>query len=121
MKSLIFLLVFFIYVYSERTYLQEDRYIYWQTGNPNKGPYYGQPEQIHLSLGDSISEISITWLTFDDTKSSFVEFGITMPPFTKKVQSKISRFIDGGHKRSIRYIHRATIKGIKPGQRYCRT
>lgn len=48
------LILFSILIYisiAERQYLDENRDLKWQTGNPNNGVYRGQPEQIHLSYG----------------------------------------------------------------------
>ncbi|CAD5230890.1 unnamed protein product [Bursaphelenchus xylophilus] len=99
-------------------FLSDNRKTHWELRNdPNYGPYYGQPEQIHLSYGGSPDKIFVTWLTFDDTKQSFVTYGEDLQ-FEKIVKANITRFVDGGTGKSVRYIHRATIATIVPGKRY---
>lgn len=38
--------------------------------------FYYQPEQVHLSFGESTNEIVVTWSTFSPTNESVVEYGI---------------------------------------------
>uniref|UniRef100_A0A7E4ZS12 Purple acid phosphatase n=1 Tax=Panagrellus redivivus TaxID=6233 RepID=A0A7E4ZS12_PANRE len=101
----------------ERTYLEVGRTAHWMDPNDaNRGPYYGQPEQVHLSYGGDPSRQIVTWLTFDDTVKSFVEYGTDR--FSTKVAANVTLFRDGGPKKTIRFIHRAVMTGIKPGKRY---
>ncbi|KJH47665.1 Ser/Thr phosphatase family protein [Dictyocaulus viviparus] len=58
-----------------REYLPLSRIPSWKTDNPNYGPDYGQPEQIHLSMGSDPTEMIVTWLTFSDTEKSLVNYG----------------------------------------------
>jgi hypothetical protein len=99
-------------VYCEREFLDNDRELPWQVGNPNNGPFRGQPEQVHISYGGDPSKMYVTWLTFDDVGKCEVDYGINS--FDHTVQANTSVFNNGMK----RYIHRALIKGIKPGQRY---
>jgi hypothetical protein len=32
-----------------REYLRDDRHAHWESEDANHGPYYGQPEQVHLA------------------------------------------------------------------------
>uniref|UniRef100_A0AC34PZH4 Purple acid phosphatase n=1 Tax=Panagrolaimus sp. JU765 TaxID=591449 RepID=A0AC34PZH4_9BILA len=116
MKILIILAVFIEIGIARRSFLKENRIPHWKTSDPNRGPYYGQPEQVHLSYGGDPSIQIVTWLTFDDTMESVVEYGIGKTDKTAKGNSSV--FIDGGEKQSIRYIHRVILTGIKPGKRY---
>jgi len=97
--------------------LKEDRQIHWKSEDANHGPYFGQPEQIHLAYNGSPNRLSVTWVTFDDTETSYIQYGRN-GQLNQKVQSRISRFVDGGRKKSVRYIHRVFIKDIKAGERY---
>ncbi|KAI6189505.1 hypothetical protein M3Y97_00015700 [Aphelenchoides bicaudatus] len=119
MSASFLILVFCVFVEAERTYLDPNREFYWQNEDINhRRPYYGQPEQVLLSFGGSVDKMFVTWVTFDDTNTSTVQYGLQMP-MDKSVVAKVSLFVDGGKAKTKRYIHRVTISGIKPGKRYC--
>ncbi|KAI6207153.1 Purple acid phosphatase [Aphelenchoides besseyi] len=61
--------------------------------------------------------MSVTWLTYDDTETSFVEYGEN-GSLNRKVEAQISSFVDGGKKQTVRYIHRALIENVEPTHRY---
>ncbi|CAG9535795.1 unnamed protein product [Cercopithifilaria johnstoni] len=82
----------------------------------NQGPYYAQPEQIALTYGGNVSSMWITWLTYNDTFSSIVEYGIDDLRWSAKGNSVV--FIDGGKQRSKRYIHRTLLVDLIPGTVY---
>ncbi|TKR70396.1 hypothetical protein L596_022430 [Steinernema carpocapsae] len=121
--SLVFLLLFSLQnclgqLPTGRTFLAADRNASWQDGNPNHGPFYAQPEQVHLSYGGDPSTMIVTWVTFDDTLASIVEYGPSDDHLDTVAKGNTSLFVDGGSQKSKRYIHRVAIDGIEPGKKY---
>uniref|UniRef100_A0A914XYM1 Purple acid phosphatase n=1 Tax=Panagrolaimus superbus TaxID=310955 RepID=A0A914XYM1_9BILA len=112
----ILFLSFIGFIEAERSYLSPNRKPHWKTDDPNRGPFFGQPEQVHLSYGGDPSKQIITWVTFDDTVDSVVEYGIGKLDLT--VRGNASLFVDGGAGKTARLIHRAIITNIEPGRRY---
>ncbi|KAI6190488.1 Purple acid phosphatase [Aphelenchoides bicaudatus] len=112
MLQLLVILLLLGAVNAEREYLDANRELPWKTGNRNLGVYRGQPEQVHLSYGGDPSKMYVTWLTFDDVGQSEVDYGIDSLKWT--VKAKTTLF--GSDPK--RFIHRALIENITPGQRY---
>lgn len=75
-----------------------------------------QPEQVHLALGENVSEIVVTWSTRDDTVNSIVEYGINGMILTAKGASQ--KFVDGGAEKSSQYIHRVKLPNLTPSSKY---
>ncbi|XP_042902962.1 acid phosphatase type 7 [Parasteatoda tepidariorum] len=77
-----------------------------------------KPEQIHLSYGKSPNEIIVTWVTFDPTNISTVEYG-PLPNVTNKVKfGTVSKFVDGGYKKRVLWIHKVVLDDLVPGSEY---
>lgn len=75
-----------------------------------------QPEAVHLSFGETIHDIVVTWSTRDNTNSSIVEYGIGGLILTAKGTRKL--FIDEGNEKRQQYIHRVNLVNLTPGQKY---
>ncbi|CAD5224999.1 unnamed protein product [Bursaphelenchus okinawaensis] len=111
---LVVLFLFIGLVSSQRQYLKQDRKASWEVGDPNIGPTYVQPEQVHLALGDNPDEFTVTWLTFSDVKTSYVEWSSNKNPYQKAIALTTLFEADGVQ----RYIHRAVLKPVAPGVEY---
>lgn len=76
-----------------------------------------QPEQLHLSYPDDPTQMTVTWTTFDDTNSSICKYGEGSLYEFMAIGSS-SQFVDGGIEHRTQWIHRVTLDGLTPGQRY---
>nr|CAD7411660.1 unnamed protein product [Timema cristinae] len=74
-----------------------------------------QPEQIHLSYGDNVSEIVVTWITLQHVNKSVVEYGINGLILTES-NEMVTRFNYGTFRNQ--YIHRVKLKKLTPGSKY---
>src|ERR1700761_5793254 len=61
-KFLLFCLI--VCSLGERSYLKEGRQIHWKSENANHGPYFGQPEQVHLAYDGQFLYVFIKNLLF---------------------------------------------------------
>jgi len=59
----------------------------------------------------------VTWVTLQSTSTSIVEYGVKNLNKTAKGDEDV--FIDSGNERRTIYIHRVTVTGLLPGQKYC--
>ncbi|CAH1738472.1 unnamed protein product [Aphis gossypii] len=75
-----------------------------------------QPEQIHLSLGESETELVVTWTTWNNTDESVVKYGINGPIL--KATGSSTLFVDGGELHRTQYIHRVKLTGLQPSSKY---
>ncbi|XKL65600.1 hypothetical protein PGB90_009020 [Kerria lacca] len=75
-----------------------------------------QPEQIHISFGNNISEIVVTWSTWDKTNQSVVEYGIG--GLISRAVGKWVLFTDGGNEKRKQYIHKVTLSNLLAEETY---
>ncbi|KAK9512350.1 hypothetical protein O3M35_000795 [Rhynocoris fuscipes] len=88
----------------------------WKEILKKDDPLKYQPEQVHISFGDNIDEIVVTWSTFDETPNSVVEYGID--ELTERAEGYSKLFVDGGKKKRKQYIHRVKLTNLKPLTKY---
>ena len=62
--------------------------------------------------------MTITWTTLGKVNSSVVEYGTVKLDLVAK--GNATKFVDGGAARRTIWIHRVTLKFLKPGQSYCK-
>lgn len=75
-----------------------------------------QPQQVHIAFGNNLSEIVVTWTTFNDTKQSIVEYGINGLVLSAEGKSKL--FVDGGDAHRSMYIHKVRLTDLTPESEY---
>ncbi|XP_014597779.1 PREDICTED: iron/zinc purple acid phosphatase-like protein [Polistes canadensis] len=75
-----------------------------------------QPEAVHISYGNNVHDIVVTWSTRNDTGESIVEYGIGGFVLTARGNSTL--FVDGGSKKKQQYIHRVWLKNLTPDSHY---
>lgn len=65
------------------------------------------------------TQMIVTWVTFDSTEDSVVEYGSIPTDLYSVEQGSSDQFQDGGTEKRILYIHRVLLKSLIPGQTYC--
>ncbi|CAF3681988.1 unnamed protein product [Rotaria sordida] len=71
-------------------------------------PFFGQPEQIHLSYGLDPTLMIVTWVTLNEVNDFIVEYG-QFDMFNKREIGSISIFQDSGSEKRHEYIHRVVL------------
>ena len=61
----------------------------------------------------------VTWVTFDPTDVSVVEYGIR--DLNMVAKGTMDKYIDGGSEHRTIYMHRVTLTELTPGQMYCKS
>ncbi|CAJ0582446.1 unnamed protein product, partial [Mesorhabditis spiculigera] len=98
--------------------LNPNRIPKWKALNdPNQGPIYPQPEQVHISYAGDPTKMFVTWLAFDDTGVAYVEWGEGRH-WDRNTTAHVYLFKDGQKGSDDRYIYRALLTGIEPGKTY---
>lgn len=99
-------------------------------------PYYGQPEQIHLSYGRKWDEarvqrttssfrsvdpslMIVTWVTLNEVNDSVVEYG-ALDTLEQRATGWVSVFQDSGNELRREYVHRVVLRDLIPGRKYCK-
>ncbi len=74
--------------------------------------YTTEPQQVHLSFGQQVNDIIVTWSTQNPTKTSVVGYTINYRKFYNTSGTE-TKFVDGGSLHRIQYIHRVTLKNLR--------
>lgn len=62
------------------------------------------------------TDMVVTWVTMQSTIEAVVEYGVD--DLQKTAKGLEDAFTDGGSEKRVMYIHRVTITGLHPGQKY---
>jgi len=75
------------------------------------------PQQIHLSYGNELNTVFVTWNTNYPSKGS-VQFKPLNSSQVRSIKSTQTKFVDGGLLKRTEYIHRAELSNLEYGQNY---
>ncbi|GMR51761.1 hypothetical protein PMAYCL1PPCAC_21956, partial [Pristionchus mayeri] len=75
----------------------------------------GMPQQVHIALTKKNTEMSATWLTFENVTQQ-LNFRKVFTMKTCTVQAETTKFVNPTG--WVRYIHRAVMTGLTPGESY---
>lgn len=75
-----------------------------------------QASQVHISFGNTVSDIIVTWVTANQTENSVVEYGID--ELVNTAYGNQTLFIDGGTEKRRFYIHTVLLHNLKQNQTY---
>ena len=67
--------------------------------------------------GDA-SEMVVMWTTFDPTSDSIVQYGKHGSNLSNTATGNMVKFVDGGSKHSVRYMHIVKLTALKPASKY---
>jgi len=62
----------------------------------------------------------VMWTTFHPTNQTAVRYGEYGVGLSNNVSGKMVKFVDGGDRHIIRYMHTVTLNGLKPATKYGR-
>nr|XP_020642839.1 acid phosphatase type 7 isoform X2 [Pogona vitticeps] len=94
------------------------RFCLWLLWVPGARPHHAQPEQVHLSYPGDPTSMRVTWTTFRPAESLVAYGRDPGEAFTHVARGNATRFVDGGKLRRTMFIHRVTLQGLVPGERY---
>lgn len=70
----------------------------------------------HGTVPDAPTKMVVTWVTQNKTSASIVRYGIS--GLDQAASGNMTTFVDGGSQHHTLYIHRVTLSGLIPGQKY---
>ncbi|BFZ07355.1 hypothetical protein BsWGS_10394 [Bradybaena similaris] len=81
------------------------------------GIVWFQPQQTHISVGETPDQMIIVWNTFNDTNDTRVIFG-TNSKLNQLALGTRYQFVDGGSEHRSQYVHKVILKGLTPETDY---
>jgi len=76
-------------------------------------------QQIHLSFGQNIDEMIVTWVTKHNDQAVHVRYGLNdTDKFQYKAKVSTSKYVNPGKEKRVMFIHRAILQELEPGRIY---
>ncbi|GMT11912.1 hypothetical protein PFISCL1PPCAC_3209, partial [Pristionchus fissidentatus] len=75
----------------------------------------GMPQQVHLAVTKKNTEMSATWITFEDVPQQ-LEFRKVSTSKLWTIKADTTKFVNPSN--WVRYVHRVTMTGLNPGDKY---
>ena len=71
-----------------------------------------------MCVSGDASEMVVMWTTFDPTSDSTVQYGEHGGNLSNTVTGNMVKFVDGGSKHTVRYMHTVKLDALKPASKY---
>ena len=77
-------------------------------------------QQVHLSFGQNIDEMLVTWVTKHNDQKVHVRYGLKndTDEFEFKAKASTTKYVNPGREGRIIYVHRAILRELEPDQIY---
>lgn len=76
-------------------------------------------QQVHLSFGQSIDQMLVTWVTKHNDQKVHVRYGRNnSDEFEFKAKASTTKYVNPGREGRIMYVHRAILRELEPNQLY---
>ena len=71
-----------------------------------------------MCVSGDASGIVVMWTTFDPTSDSTVQYGEHGIKLSNTATGNMVKFVDGGSKHTVRYMHIVKLTALKPAYKY---
>ena len=76
------------------------------------------PQGVHLAFGRDDDSMVVGYMTLEKPEASVVEYRLLDDGPTLHAPGVSSAFVDGGDEKLVRYMHFATLRGLRAGAAY---
>ncbi|KAH9504726.1 Acid phosphatase type 7 [Bulinus truncatus] len=81
------------------------------------GTVWYEPQQVHISVGDTADKMIVVWSTINDTGDTTVHYG-TNGKLTLVATGTRLKFVDGGSEKRSQFINKVILTGLAPETEY---